>query len=102
MLKKALILSATIFSFAFSCCEDHEPSSSICNVDNPSEDLAWLASAIADIEERDRENYFYIASVTYNGETAFLQADCCPTCNTIHVLRACNGDQIGIVGEAME
>ena len=79
-------------SLAISSCEKRDLDleeaidRSGCSVDNPVRDLAWLKETIAFNEQQDKnENtqYEYIAQTEYEGETVFIQGNCCPLCNSV-------------------
>ena len=74
---------------------------SACSVDNPVADLAWLKETIAHNEQMDKnENtqYEYIAQADYEGETVFIQGNCCPLCNSVSAVVDCAGELLGFLG----
>jgi hypothetical protein len=101
MFKKALLLAAVVFSFAFSCCDEDDENEmelhAACSVNNPVEDLPWLKSRIAEMCGSAVGEYGYVDIVTYKGADAFLIGNGCPYCNTVIVLYDCSGDKIGFV-----
>lgn len=94
------------FSSAVISCENSDPGEeypphSTCTTSDPVEDLAWLREAIA-AKEQQPENEFtqygYIAQADYQGETVFIQGNCCPTCNSIISVVNCEDELIGFLG----
>ncbi|EPR66296.1 hypothetical protein ADICYQ_4699 [Cyclobacterium qasimii M12-11B] len=45
-------------------------------------------------ESGEMSEYNYIGQGTYNGETVFYFASCCPLCNWALIIQDCSGDRI--------
>lgn len=75
-----------------SCNENEYPS--ICGVENPTEDLAWLKSLIQTSESGGLAEYAYLIQATYKGRTVFSMASCCPFCNWIAIIQDCQGNVV--------
>jgi hypothetical protein len=101
MLRKALALTAVVFSFAFSCCDEDDGNEmelhAACSVNNPVADLAWLKSMIAEMCGSADSEYGFIDVVSYKGADAFMSGSGCPYCNTVSILYDCTGAEIGVV-----
>jgi len=94
MTKKILIIS-TLLILLFSCQEAHIDN---CSVKNPIEQLTWLNTMISNIKADTLISaYFYFSTVNYQGNTVFVLQDCCPMCNTIHLVFNCSGKAIGYI-----
>mgnify|MGYP005748228407 CR=1 FL=1 len=91
-------LSILFLSLIFFSCEKAEGPVS-CGVENPSQNLPWLAERIENIEASSFPEYFYIVEARYNGETVFLFENCCPFCNSVVPVYNCNGDLLGYLSE---
>jgi len=87
------------FFLTFSCKEDTDPGT-ICSVEDPVEDLAWLAAEIEALRNSNSSlsQYFYISRARYGPMTVFIVGNCCPHCGTIVPAYNCSGDLIGYLG----
>lgn len=90
------LLVITIF-LTFSCSEESQPNTS-CSVENPIEDLDWLAAAIQTLSESGMSQYLYVTQARYGFVTVFIFGNCCPNCNSIIPVYSCSGDHIGNIG----
>jgi hypothetical protein len=95
---KRYILLFTIVTFVtLSCDEDAEPGTT-CSVQNPVEDLEWLAAAIQDLSESAMSEYLWVSKAKYRFMTVFIFGNCCPNCNSIFSVYNCSGEYIGFIG----
>jgi hypothetical protein len=93
-MKKYLMISAILLLF-FAC---EEPNINNCIVEKPLEELVWLNSEISQIEaDTLMSAYWYISTALYQGNTVFVLQDCCPVCNTVHLVFNCSGEPIGYI-----
>ncbi|MDX5339730.1 MAG: hypothetical protein LPK25_11925 [Cyclobacteriaceae bacterium] len=88
-----LFLSLVIFS----CKESEGPES--CGVENPAQNLPWLAERIEEIEASSFSEYFYVTEARYKGNTVFLMENCCPFCSSVVTVFNCSGENIGYLSE---
>ena len=77
------------FLFCFSCDVFDGPANS-CSVSDPINDLPWLNT----MKEGYISEYNYIGQATYEGETVFYFASCCPLCNWALKSYNCSGEKI--------
>lgn len=93
----------TIIFFISSCNNDKDDinTKSACGVDNPIENLAWLKDMIQEKGQNysDLYKYMYIKQSTYNNEAVFIDANCCPECNSVFPVYNCSGEEIGVIGD---
>ena len=96
-MKRSVFL--VLIFFMFSCSDDKNES--VCNVENPLEDLEWLRDEI----EADRFSHpstfsdSFVYQAKYIGQPVFYISTCCPSCNVAPPsVRACNGDVLGSLG----
>jgi hypothetical protein len=77
----------------FSCNEDQVPET-ICGVTEPLTKLPWLKTLQENHASAEMSEYNYIGQATYEGETVFYLASCCPNCNWQLITYDCSGNQI--------
>ncbi|WP_339925969.1 hypothetical protein [uncultured Cyclobacterium sp.] len=77
----------------FSCNETDNPDT-ICGVTDPLNDLPWLKTLQQGLASEEMSEYNYIGQASYEGETVFYLASCCPNCNWQLVSYDCSGDTI--------
>lgn len=70
-------------------------SSLICAIENPIENLNWLKSEIDILE---KEAYNYVKQAKYNDQTVFVFANYNPFINSVFLVKNCEGNNIGIIG----
>ena len=71
-----------------------DPLETVCGVENPVEELDWLAEEIEKLESTETgRSYFYINTGEYEDEQIFLFRNCCPFCNSIITVYECDGTQ---------
>jgi hypothetical protein len=93
-LTKSVIL---VFSLALISCEKEDClPTSICEVQNPIEELAWLKEAIDEVRN---DEYSYYSTALYQGERVFFYGNCDPTANYVSFIRNCAGDNLGNTNE---
>ncbi|HEY5746271.1 MAG TPA: hypothetical protein VIU12_09365 [Chryseolinea sp.] len=95
---KASLLSLFLLAIAVAChCDKNEPEPAIvCGVVNPTENLPWL-KAIIDDYKKDLSGftkYQYVLQSTYEGNTVFVFGDCCPFCNSMILVKDCEGNPV--------
>lgn len=72
-------------------CDDSEPRPA-CAVDNPVEDLPWLADIIEEAEATEYwHNFTYIQQAYYLNQPVFIIGNCCPNCSYIVPVYNCEG-----------
>ena len=90
------------FVVAIVSCEKRDFEESVERpVDNPVEDIAWLKESIRyreQLEENEFAQYQYIAQAEYQGETVFIQGNCCPTCNSVISVVNSDDELVGFLG----
>ena len=96
---KILLLAGLLFL----ACEEDPSSINICDAENPSENLEWLAGVIEDYQQFAMDDpalaqYFYISQAQYQGATVIIIANCCPFCDSVFPVFNCQGDRIGRLG----
>jgi len=91
-MKKTLYAILFCLFFSFGCDENDGPS--VCGVQNPVEDIAWLKQLVEDSATESLSEYAYIKQGKYKGEQVFYWGSCCPNCNWALVLRDCSGNAI--------
>ena len=91
-MKRLSLLS--LLCFALFSCKDKDEPNTICGVNNPATDLAWLKAQVDDIQKSDLHKYFYISKADYNGTVVFTIDNCCPMCNTYRPVYHCDGTEI--------
>ncbi|WP_297338161.1 hypothetical protein [Algoriphagus sp.] len=91
-MKNPLLILVMLLVFATSCQENENPRLA-CGVENPAVNLTWLSELIDELEGTafDR-NYSYINQVNYQGQVLFVQANCCPNCNSVPIYYDCEGN----------
>ena len=75
-MKLQTLLLAVFFSLILSCNED--TNSTECGVENPIEDLDWLAAEIQVMENSGMAQYLYVSQAKYRFMTVFIFGNCCP------------------------
>lgn len=95
-MKTHLFTILIILCLLVSCREETDPKRA-CSVDNPVEDLAWLASQIQEWESTNWREYAFVTQAKYENETVFIFGNCCPMCNTVIPVYNCSGERIGII-----
>ncbi|HMP99654.1 MAG TPA: hypothetical protein PKC24_07725, partial [Cyclobacteriaceae bacterium] len=78
-----------------SCSDDHDQH---CGVDNPIEDLSWLAERVEEIEDSELAEFFYITKASYKLKTVFIIKNCCPFCASVYSVHDCSGKYLGNIG----
>ena len=76
----------------------------ICGIENvcgQDQDLTWLYSEVENQNELYNK-YFYVSQAIYEGKVVFLFENCCPSCNTITLVKNCAGETIGAIGSSDE
>ena len=94
-MKRLLFLFLLLFAFA---CSDDDENKSVCEVDNPVEDLEWLR---AELEGDSQSTYSdtFVYQALYFGQPVIYISICCPACNMAPpAIRKCNGEVIGSLG----
>jgi hypothetical protein len=96
-MKSRIFIILTILSLS---CREEDESKLLCSVENPVEDLAWLANQIHEWENSssDFSHYNYVTKATYGDETIFILGNCCPNCATVWPVFNCTGVEIGQIG----
>lgn len=94
---KKLIILIGILLINFGCKEEEKPMV-FCGVENPAENLSWLKAITEELNESYLGPFFYVTSGTYQDQQVFLVENCCPDCNTVTLVYACGGENIGILG----
>lgn len=89
---KKYVLLFLYSAFLFSCSENEGPS--VCGVENPVEDLAWIKETIEESQSNSLSQYSYLIQGSYKGETVFSWGSCCPFCNFIVLVADCQGKVI--------
>lgn len=92
-----LLLLVVSILLTFSCNEESQPNAS-CSVENPIEDLDWLAAAIHTMSESGMSQFLYVTQARYGFTTVFIFGNCCPNCSSIIPVYNCSGDRIGYIG----
>ncbi|SFG35424.1 hypothetical protein SAMN04487988_10367 [Algoriphagus hitonicola] len=87
-----LVAFATMLVFSFSCQEKENPIQA-CGVENPVANLTWLNERVEELESTEfGRNYSYISEVLYQGQTLFMEGNCCPNCNSVFTYYDCQGN----------
>jgi hypothetical protein len=93
-----IIISLIIITlFSVSC---RQPDTDlICNVQDPAENLPWLAEKVDELESMSDSflSYWYISRSVYNGEPVFILGSCCPFCTVLTEVFDCQGNSIGFI-----
>lgn len=100
-MRRILILLVCIITI-FSCHKDNDDNSTtICNVSNPIEDLAWLKEEIQELENTSlyESGEVYISQAKHDGNTIFIIGNCCAACNSILPVYNCEGEIMGYIGD---
>ena len=94
-MKRSLLLITVIsISFVIISCKKEDAENDNCNFSNPTEELIWLKTMVTDMDE-----YSYIKSATYNGETVFFNGNCDPLANSVSSVYNCSGEVIGYTND---
>ncbi len=76
-------------------CKD-EPT--VCDI--PKDTIpSWMDVIIEDLEASVVYEYSYINSAEYESQQVFILKNCCPFCGSVYIVYACDGTQIGTLGE---
>jgi hypothetical protein len=75
------------------CAEGSDP---ICGVCNPVENLDWLRDKIAEAKNAGLGNYAAFSTATYENQTVFIQTNCCPFCDWVPLVWACDGQALDL------
>lgn len=89
------------FSVFMSCSDQDDSINVICDVNDPTEELAWLKAEIT-IRRRDvseEAKYHYISKAVMEGSTVFLYRNCDPKGNSIIPVYTCDGELLGEIGK---
>jgi hypothetical protein len=101
-MKRAILFVVISIFLAFSCQEDTGPLRA-CSVENPVEDLDWLAAEIQKMEASEFfSQYFYVTQAKYGPKTVFIFLDCCPNCDSAWRVFDCSGNLMGYIGDIDE
>jgi len=103
-MKKSLAF-ISLFLFAFAACDCEESPEQTCGTLNPTEDLAWLKTAIESWDQYKSEDYYtfmYVQQGMYRGQQIFLFGNCCPFCNTTVPIYNCEGELLWYAGSEPE
>ncbi|SDA75951.1 hypothetical protein SAMN03080617_02123 [Algoriphagus alkaliphilus] len=79
-------------AFLLSCNENEGPT--VCGVENPVEDLAWLKQEIETAGVPSSSEYSYLMQATYQGKTVFFFGFCNPLWHWALIIRDCEGNRI--------
>ncbi|WP_075351060.1 hypothetical protein [Algoriphagus marinus] len=96
-MKKSL-LSLFVLFFLITACKEEEEPITYCGVENPAESLTWLNTLTDELNDSYFGVYFYVTAGKYQNEEVFLIRNCCPNCNTIISVYACDGEVLGFLG----
>lgn len=77
-------------------CADHNMT---CLVGDPVTELPWLAAEVKEMGESNFAEFLYVSQATYESETVFIFANCCPNCSSIYSVYNCKGESIGSIGQ---
>jgi hypothetical protein len=97
-MKNCILFLMLAIALATSC--DDTETQPVCNVDNPVEDLDWLADRIGEMTGGELQAYFYVTRATYGLRPVFIFRNCCPFCSTIVPVYSCTGVLLGMVGDS--
>lgn len=100
-MRPRILFVLAIIGIAVSCREETDPRHP-CAIENPAQDLAWLANQIAEWENSDWGKYAVVTRAKYGYETVFIFGNCCPFCNTILPVYNCSGEQVGIIHDNID
>lgn len=106
---KSCLLPLLLIVVATAChCDKNEPQPTLhCGVANPAENLPWLKAIIdeykfeisgADVSENSIGYgvYQYVLQSTYQGNTVFIFGNCCPNCNSVFLVKDCEGKVLDV------
>lgn len=104
MKKLSAVLWILILSQSCNSDDKSFPIIIACDVVNPIENLQWLKSQVNAIieNESDVAPYFFIQVAEYEGETIFIQMNCCAICGSVAPLYDCNGESLGLLGDKIK
>ncbi|MFC4873506.1 hypothetical protein [Negadavirga shengliensis] len=94
---RCLFLLPAFFLLFTSCHEEIDPNYA-CSVEDPLNNLDWLAERIREMEESTLSSYFYVSMARYRSKTVFVFKNCCPFCATVTPVVDCSGEEIGHLG----
>jgi hypothetical protein len=97
-MKQHILLVVIALFVAMSCDEDTD-STAACSVENPTEDLDWLAAEIENMKQSGMSEYLWVSQAKYGFQTVFIFGNCCPNCLTIVPVYNCSGEHLGNVGD---
>jgi len=104
-MKAPLLPLLLLFVVAACHCDKNEPQpTQYCGVVNPVENLPWLKATIDDFEN-NRSGfgvYQYVQQSTYQGNTVFIFGNCCPFCDSIFLVKDCEGHAVDITAAAVD
>lgn len=83
-------------------CEEERSFEKACDVEEPVEELSWLAEEIKIIEQSDQAKFLYVSMAEYNHDLVFIFHNCCPFCSYIQPVKNCAGALVGILGKRDE
>ena len=101
-MKYRIFIFLILLPFVMKSCLDNDqedelivdPLETVCGVENPVEELDWLAEEIEELESTETgRSFFYINTGEYEDEQIFLFRNCCPFCNSIITVYECDGTQ---------
>lgn len=100
-MKKFALIICSIFLFLACINSEEFNGKSACGVDNPVKDLAWLKNEIEQRENNESVDwqYHFILQAVFEKQDIFIDANCCPNCNSIYVVYNCSGESIGFIGD---
>lgn len=96
-MKTPFLLLAMLLLLILSCDENVNKENP-CSVDDPIQDLIWLADEITEMSESGMSEYLYVTQANYRFSTVFLFKNCCRDCLSVVFIYNCSGEIIGEMG----